>query len=73
MLERIALAGKGQFLELASLHELLTSMRAARRLELRRENPATEWRLFDLGPAIFVVFVLLVTAEWLLRRRWQLQ
>ncbi len=80
-LTKMAEAGGGEFLRLPGLSDLLA--RLARRAETRGQGPqqAQEYAVFTAATSAcrhlkmgvaFGLVVLLVTAEWLLRRHWQL-
>jgi uncharacterized membrane protein len=80
-LAKMAAAGGGDYLKLAGLSDLM--VRLTRRYELHAHGPRqpAEYTLFTATTNLrrhlkmitaFGLFVLLVTGEWLLRRRWQL-
>lgn len=80
-LGKMAAASGGEYLKLPGLSDLIA--RLARRYETQGHGPqqATEYTVFAAKTSfrrhlkmavVFGLFVLLVTAEWLLRRRWQL-
>jgi hypothetical protein len=80
-LTKMAAAGGGEYLKLPGLSDLMG--RLVRRYETLPQGPRqpAEYSLFTARTrtdrhlkmiVIFGLFVLLVAAEWLLRRRWQL-
>ena len=72
LLQTIARSGKGQCVNLGGLGDLLGRLVAVR----RQQQPAqagVEFRFFGHPGGFFLLFIALVTVEWLLRRRWQLQ
>lgn len=72
MLKALAAAAGGRFVELASLPELVEEMLADMQNQGGPAPAATVVPLHSL-PWGFAAFVVLLTAEWLLRRLWQMQ
>jgi hypothetical protein len=72
LLEQLAEHSGGRSVMLAGLPELVDHIT---RLQVGRDGPAARAQIVPLYhfPALFVVLVSLLTGEWLLRRRWQLQ
>jgi uncharacterized membrane protein len=75
-LRKLAKEGRGEALTLAKLPEFLHKLLSPTSPEGRpRVNPWPNWRTEQRSgflPGFFMVFVALLTAEWLLRRRWGL-
>jgi hypothetical protein len=71
-LRTVAEATRGRYVELAALPEVVDELIAAQARRLRPAPEATHVELYNFT-ALFAVFVGLLTAEWLIRRRWQLQ
>lgn len=72
LLHAVADRSKGQFVELSALPNFLDALVARRRLQAGPPPQAQVLPLYNF-PALFVIFVLLLTTEWILRRRRQLQ
>ena len=73
LLDRLAEAGGGRSVDLAQLPDLLDDLLAeADRLRYAGRPMQTVHRLYDF-PLLLVLAVVLLTAEWLLRRNWQMQ
>ncbi|MFP4054943.1 MAG: glutamine amidotransferase [Phycisphaerae bacterium] len=72
LLEQIAEHSGGRYVQLAGLPELADHVT---KLQAGRAGVVAEARLVQLYnfPLLFVLFVAFITAEWVLRRRWQLQ
>lgn len=72
LLKNIAAQSGGQFAELSALPDVVDQI--VRRCETRLAPPpsAHNYNLYNF-PLLFLAFVGLLTAEWLLRRNWQLQ
>ncbi len=72
LLEQLADHSGGRRVLLAGLPDLVDHVT---KLQIGRDGPAARAQIVHLYnfPALFVVLVALLTAEWLLRRRWQLQ
>jgi len=73
LLEQIAFASGGQYVPLADLGRVLRGLLDEHAEQLAASQPQWRFNLFDHPFALLVGFALLVTCEWLLRRRWQLQ
>ncbi|HJT76795.1 MAG TPA: glutamine amidotransferase, partial [Gemmataceae bacterium] len=75
-LKKLAAAGGGQFLRPEDLPKFLQKMQAEQLLEGRPKVAAwPDWRQNHLSPfvvVLFLLFVALLSGEWLLRRRWGL-
>jgi hypothetical protein len=72
LLHAIADRSRGQFIELTALPELVDSLLARQHQQADPLPGDTVQPLYNF-PAMFVAFVLLLTVEWILRRRWQLR
>ena len=70
-MSELARVSGGLFGEIDSLPDLLDSISEKHRGN-RDEIKPEIYRLFNF-PALFLLFVALLTVEWLLRRYWQLQ
>ena len=71
LLARVAGAHNGQYAELPGLNDVITQL-IARGQALAGEGPTiTTHRLYNFT-LLFLLFVGLLTAEWILRRNWQL-
>jgi len=71
LLARVAGAHNGQYAELPGLNDVITQL-IARGQALAGKGPTvTTHRLYNFT-LLFVVFVGLLTGEWILRRNWQL-
>jgi len=71
LLGRVAGAHNGQYAELPGLNDAITQL-IARGQALSGEGPTiTTHHLYNFT-LLFLVFVALLTAEWILRRNWQL-
>ncbi len=72
LLRQIAERTGGQYADIAGLPDLVDEMLAAHR---RSSGGPVQPRLARMYhfPSLFVLFVAAVTAEWVLRRRWQLR
>ena len=83
LLKAIAEAGRGRYDELAAMPDVIDRIIARQAGRLRPAPRATEYGLYNFARVgnddsydfllLFIVFVALLTAEWLIRRRWQLQ
>jgi hypothetical protein len=73
VLEQIALASGGQYAALPDLGRVLRGLLGEHTRQLAASHPRWSFNLFDHPFALLVGFAVLVTCEWLLRRRWQLQ
>ena len=71
-LKAIAVAAKGRYAELAELPEVIDQIIARQAGRIMPAPKPTEYDLHNF-PILFVAFVGLLTAEWLIRRNWQLQ
>ena len=71
-LKAIAAAAKGRYAELAELPEVIDQVIARQAGRIMPAPKPTEYDLHNF-PILFFVFVGLLTAEWLIRRNWQLQ
>ena len=71
-LQAIAAASNGRYADLAELPAIVNELIGRRRAALAPAIPARRYSLYNFA-VLFLVFVALLTAEWLLRRRWQLQ
>jgi hypothetical protein len=72
LLKAIAAQSKGQFAELSALPDVIDQIVQRSRNRLVPPPAAQSISLYNF-PLLFVLFVGLLTAEWLLRRNWQLQ
>jgi uncharacterized membrane protein len=64
LLRRIAEKSGGRYVTLADAPSLMNDLRS----QERSRRTLTEWSLFN-GPLFFILFVGMVTAEWILRKR----
>ena len=71
-LKIIAEKSRGKFAELSALPEILDQIINAHRQYLQARAASTQYNLYNFT-FLFIIFVILLTAEWLLRRNWQLQ
>ena len=71
LLREIARRSGGAYEDIARLPELLDVI-LARQKGMAAPGPLITWHRLYNFPVLFVLFVALVTAEWLLRHRWQL-
>ncbi len=71
LLHEIAQASAGQFAELSALPDLLDQIIAKQQTILGPPPTPTARRLYNF-PILFVLFVGLLTCEWVLRRTWQM-
>ncbi len=71
LLQQIAQRTGGQYADIAGLPDLVDEILAAIQPADGTVKPYLA-RLYNF-PAIFLIFVAAVTAEWILRRRWQLR
>jgi len=71
-LKAIARARDGVYAELSHLPEVIDEIHRRTQSRLLPAPPPREIRLYDFA-LLFAAFVVLVTAEWLIRRNWQLQ
>jgi len=72
LLRTIAEQSGGQMADLASLPRLIEQMIERHGIAARGVPLGRTYRLYNF-PLLFGVFVVLVSLEWLLRRRWELQ
>ncbi len=73
LLEQIARASRGQYAALPELGRVLRGLLDGHAEQIAASHPRWSFNLFDHPFALLVGFAVLVTCEWLLRRRWQLQ
>lgn len=73
LLEQIALASGGRYAALPDLGRVLRGLLDGHAERFAAMHPRWSFNLFDHPFALLVGFAVLVTCEWLLRRRWQLQ
>ena len=71
LLAQLAKASTGQLAELAALPDVLDIVIARAGKIAKPSARPTATRLYNF-PILFVLFVALLTAEWLLRRKWQM-
>ena len=71
-LEAIAEATKGRYAELSALPDVIDEIIARQKDRLLPAARPSQHRLYNF-PLLFLVFVGLLTAEWILRRSWRLQ
>ncbi len=72
LLRRIAKVSGGQFADLAALPDLLDNIIDRRKTRAGPPPQAKSRRLYNF-PILFILFVALLTSEWLLRRSWNMQ
>jgi hypothetical protein len=72
LLRDLAVASAGQYADITGLPDLLDNIIDRHRRQAGPPPKAAVHRLYHF-PLLFIAFVVLLTAEWLLRRRWQLQ
>jgi len=72
LLQGIATASGGQFVDISALPDLLDKLIGHRQAITGPPPPRRIYRLYNF-PVLFVLFAALLTGEWLLRRMWQLQ
>jgi len=63
--------GNGVYREISGLPDLLTEMRSRLQIDKDRGPRIIDKALYNF-PLLFLLFVALLTGEWLLRRKWQL-
>ena len=71
-LKAVAEATKGRYAELSALPDVIDEIIARQKDRLLPAARPSQHRLYNF-PLLFLVFVGLLTAEWLIRRNWQLQ
>jgi len=71
-LQALAKASGGRYADLAELPGVVGELIDRRRAAAAPTVPPRHYNLYNFT-ALFLVFVALLSAEWLLRRRWQLQ
>ncbi len=71
VLRAVAARSGGQAVELADLGRLIEQMVSRHGLATQAAPAGRTYRLYHF-PLLFAAFVVLVSVEWLLRRRWQL-
>lgn len=72
LLKAIAAQSKGQFAELSALPDVVDQIVQRSRNRVVPPPAAQSYSLYNF-PLLFILFVGLLTTEWLLRRGWQLQ
>ena len=71
LLRLIAARSGGRYADIADFSELLDAIVERQKNFAGPQPQVKTYRLFNFG-ALFALFVSLLTAEWMLRRRWQL-
>lgn len=72
VLQAIADASGGQYDELAALPDIVDKLIRRKAASMPPAPPAKQYSLYNFT-LLFMLFVVLLTAEWILRRNWQLQ
>lgn len=71
LLRQIAETSKGRFTDISGLPEMVDLIIRRQKARLAPAPEAEEYLLYDFT-TLFIAFVVLLTAEWILRRNWQL-
>ncbi|MCK5557624.1 MAG: hypothetical protein KAJ01_04565, partial [Candidatus Hydrogenedentes bacterium] len=71
LLRELAEVSGGQFADISALPDLLDNIIERQKRAAGPQRRPEVYRLYNF-PLLFVVFVVLLTSEWLLRRTWQL-
>ena len=72
LLQAVADARDGRYAELAALPDVVDKLIRQRQASMPPAPPAKQYNLYNFT-LLFLLFVALLTAEWILRRNWQLQ
>ncbi|MDY7009838.1 MAG: hypothetical protein SVV80_03710, partial [Planctomycetota bacterium] len=72
VLQTVADAGEGQYEELAALPDVVDKLIRQKAASMPPAPPAKQYSLYNFT-FLFLLFVALLTTEWILRRNWQLQ
>ncbi len=72
LLQAVADARDGRYAELAALPDVIDKLIRQRQASMPPAPPAKQYNLYNFT-LLFLLFVALLTAEWILRRNWQLQ
>jgi hypothetical protein len=72
LLQTIADQTRGRYADLAGLPEIVDQIIDRQKGRMAGVPKTDSYRLYDFT-VLFLVFVALLTGEWLLRRHWQLQ
>ena len=71
-LKKIAAESHGKFAELSALPEILDKIINQYTRGPAAQAESKQYNLYNFT-LLFIIFVVLLTAEWALRRNWQLQ